>query len=180
MSSSVRKKPGSTSIVRIPNGAISGVNDSIQPSRANLAAAYAVQNTCPVMPAVEEIVTTRPERWARRTGNTARVTFSGPNRVVSTWARKSVGRDLLEEPGVEVAGVVDQDVDTAKAVDGGVHRCLGLLGAGDVEFDDQQIVLRTAYGLCDRLGTAAGGDDLRAQRPGRPGQCPRPCRARHP
>src|SRR5207248_1273820 len=46
-------------------------------------------NSPPRMPAVEEIVTTSPERWARMTGNTARVTFSGPNRRVSTCARKS-------------------------------------------------------------------------------------------
>jgi hypothetical protein len=54
----VRKKPGSTSIVRIPNGATSKASDSIQPSTANLDAAYAVRNNPPSMPAVEEIVTT--------------------------------------------------------------------------------------------------------------------------
>jgi len=37
--SSVRKKPGSTSIVRMPNGATSGVSDSIQPSTPNFDAA---------------------------------------------------------------------------------------------------------------------------------------------
>jgi hypothetical protein len=51
----VRKKPGSTSIVRIPKGAISGVSDSIHPSMPNFAAAYAVQNIWPAMPAVEEM-----------------------------------------------------------------------------------------------------------------------------
>src|ERR1700745_1548513 len=56
VSSSVRKKPGSTSIVRIPKGAISGASDSIHPSMPNFAAAYAVQNIWPVMPAVEEMV----------------------------------------------------------------------------------------------------------------------------
>jgi len=39
VSSSVRKKPGSTSIVRMPNGAASGVSDSIQPSTPNFDAA---------------------------------------------------------------------------------------------------------------------------------------------
>jgi hypothetical protein len=39
VSNSVRKKPGSTSIVRIPNGIISGVRDSIHPSIPNFAAA---------------------------------------------------------------------------------------------------------------------------------------------
>ena len=54
------EKPGSTSIVRIPKGAISGVRDSIHPSMPNFAAAYAVQNIWPAMPAVEEIVSSRP------------------------------------------------------------------------------------------------------------------------
>ena len=53
----MRKKPGSTGIVRIPNGATSGVSNSIHPSIPNFAAAYAVQNILPEMPAVEEIVT---------------------------------------------------------------------------------------------------------------------------
>ena len=94
----MRKKPGSTSIVRMPNGAISGVSDSIQPSTPNLDAAYAVRNSPPVMPAVEEIVTTRPERWARITGRTARVTLIGPNRVVSIWARNSSGLISSKNP----------------------------------------------------------------------------------
>ncbi len=53
----MRKKPGSTSIVRMPYGAISGARDSIQPSTPNLDAAYAVQELAlAAMPAVEEIV----------------------------------------------------------------------------------------------------------------------------
>src|SRR5579862_4643057 len=68
VSSSVRKKPGSTSIVRIPKGAISGVSDSNHPSMPNFAAAYAVQNIWPAMPAVEEIVSSRPERCLRIAG----------------------------------------------------------------------------------------------------------------
>jgi hypothetical protein len=39
VSSSVRKKPGSTSIVLMPNGATSGLKPSIQPSTANFEAA---------------------------------------------------------------------------------------------------------------------------------------------
>ena len=83
LSSSVRKKPGSTSIVRIPNGAISGVSDSIHPSIPNFAAAYAVQNIWPAMPAVDEIVTSRPARCVRIPGRAARVTFIGPKSSVS-------------------------------------------------------------------------------------------------
>jgi hypothetical protein len=51
------------------------------------------------------------------TGSTARVTLSVPNRFVSSWARKSRGRELLEEAGVEVAGVVDEHVDPAEPLD---------------------------------------------------------------
>ena len=37
------------------------------------------------MPAVEEIVTTCPERCLRITGSTARVTFIGPTSFVASW-----------------------------------------------------------------------------------------------
>ena len=57
-----------------------------------------MQNSWPVIPAVEEIAMTRPERWARITGSTARVTFSGPNKVVSTCARKSCGLICSKNP----------------------------------------------------------------------------------
>ena len=59
----------------------------VAPSIPNLAAAYAEQNMKPVIPAVEESVIRRPERWRRRTGSAARATFIGPNSSVSTWSR---------------------------------------------------------------------------------------------
>ena len=75
------------------------------------------------------------------------MTFRGPNRLVSTWARKSVRGDLLEEAGVEVAGVVDQHVDPAEPLDGGVHGGLCAGGIGDVQGDGQQVVVRTDRGV---------------------------------
>src|SRR4051794_19057141 len=50
------------------------------------------------MPAVEEIVITRPERWARSSGRAARVTLTGPNRVVSIWERKFSGVIFSKKP----------------------------------------------------------------------------------
>ncbi len=141
----------------MPNGATSGASDSIQPSTPNLDAAYAVRNSPPVRPAVEEIVTTRPERWARITGRAARVTLIGPNRVVSICARNSSGRDLLEEPGVEVAGVVDQHVEAAEPVDRRLDGRLGIGGVGDVELHGQQVIVRSDR-RPDPLGVASGGD----------------------
>ncbi len=70
------------------------------------------------------------------------------------------GRDLLEVAGEQVPGVVDQDVDAAEAVDGGLRGGLGVFEAGDVQRGDQQVVLRPAQGLLDLVGAAAGGDDL--------------------
>ena len=82
----------------MPKGAISGASDSIQPSMPNFAAAYAVQNMPPEMPAVEEIVSSRPERCLRITGSTARVTFIGPNSSVSIWLRTCSGLSSSKKP----------------------------------------------------------------------------------
>src|SRR5215211_5155689 len=106
VSSSVRKKPGSTSIVRIPNGATSGASDSIQPSTANFDAAYALVNSPPARPAVEEIVTTRQERWARITGSAARVTLIGPKKVVSICARNSSGLSSSKNPALKLPALL--------------------------------------------------------------------------
>ena len=40
---------------------------------------------------------------------------------------------LLEEPGEEVARVIDQDIKSAELCDGGFDCCLRILWAGDVE-----------------------------------------------
>jgi hypothetical protein len=62
-----------------------------------------------------------------------------------------VRADLFEEPGDEVARVVDQDVDPAELVDRSPNGGLGIIGTGHVELDDQQLV----------LGSDGGGDLLR-------------------
>lgn len=79
----MRKKPGFTMVVVMPNGATSFCSDSIQPSSPNFDAAYAVQNSNPASPAADEIVTMLPERCLRITGRMARVTFIGPKRLVA-------------------------------------------------------------------------------------------------
>src|SRR6476661_2829112 len=81
--SSVRKNPGLTIVVLIPNGATSACNDSIQPSSPNFEAAYAVPNLKPDNPADDEIEIMWPERCSRITGKTERVTFIGPIRLAA-------------------------------------------------------------------------------------------------
>src|SRR4029077_20718252 len=83
VSNSVRKNPGLTIVVLMPNGATSAWSGSIQPSRPNFDAAYAVPNSKPERPADEEIEITCPERCFRMTGKTARVTFIGPMRLAA-------------------------------------------------------------------------------------------------
>jgi hypothetical protein len=77
--------------------------------------------------------------------------------VVSIWARNLLGGDLLEEPGVEVAGVVDQHVDAAEPVDGSRHGRLGRGRVGHVELHGQEVIVLT-QGRGDTLGLAGGGD----------------------
>ena len=121
----MRKKPGSTSIVRDPERRNLGASDSIQALHPELRGGVRGQNSPPTMPAVEEIVTTRPARWARMTGRVARVTLTGPNRVVSICGPELLRAELLEEPGVEVPGVVDQHVDPTEPVHGQLDGRLG-------------------------------------------------------
>ena len=78
-----------------------------------------------------------PARCLRITGSTARVTFIGPKNQSLDLVSDLVGRELLEESGVEVAGIVHQDVDPAKRGDGSCDSCLSLVEAGDIEFDRQ-------------------------------------------
>ena len=114
------------------------------------------------MPAVEEIATMRPERWARMTGRTARVTFIGPNIVVSTCARNSSRRDLLKKPGVEVARIINENVDPAEPVDGGARGVLGVVETRNVELNDEELVVGSERGA-DPLRVASGGDDCVAR-----------------
>ena len=65
---------------------------------------------------------------------------------------------LLEEPRVEIAGVVDQDVDAAEPLDGCLDGSLGVGEVGNVELDHQQVVGR-AHGRSDSLRAASGRDN---------------------
>lgn len=49
-------------------------------------------------------------------------------------------RQLLEEARVEVAGVVDENVDTSESLGGSRHRGLRIGMAGDVELDGEEVV----------------------------------------
>ena len=74
-------------------------------------------------------------------GSTARVTLSGPNRLVSIRARKMLRTDLFAEPGVEVAGVVDEHVDASESFHGNSDGRFGVSGFCDVELDGQQVLV---------------------------------------
>ena len=85
----VRVPPGSSAVTSTPNGALSCATDSVNPLTAYFAAWYEALPGHPTRPPIEEIWITCPLRCARMTGSTARVTFTTPNRQVSTTRRKS-------------------------------------------------------------------------------------------
>ena len=154
----MRKKPGSTIVVSIPNGSISNLSDSIHPSRPNFDAAYAEQNACPVIPAVEEIVMMWPTALLAHDGQHGPGDVHRAAEVRLELLLELLRRQLLEEACEEVPGVVDQHVDPAETVEGGLHRRFRRRGARDVQFHDEQVV-----GLANRVGhgvgIAAGRDD---------------------
>jgi hypothetical protein len=69
------------------------------------------------------------------------------------------GGDLLEEPGVEVPGVVDEDVDAAEPVERRPHASIRVRRIGDVELDGEEIVVPADCGG-DLARIAPGGDDV--------------------
>jgi hypothetical protein len=110
------------------------------------------------MPAVEEIVTIRPERWVRmtrkgRAGDVDRTEQGGLDLRPELLRGK-----LLEEPGVEIASIVDQHINPAEPVHARLDSGLGPRGVGDVKsYHDEVVVCAEHEG--DLLGVAAGGDD---------------------
>ena len=80
-----------------------------------------------------------------------------------------LGGELLEEAGQEAAGVVEQHVDTAEALDGNGHGVLGGVGVGHVKDGDEQVLV-LAEGRADGVGVAAGGHDVVAGGQGRAGE----------
>ena len=120
----------------MPNGATSGVNDSIQPSTPNFEAAYAGQNSWPTMPAVEEIVDDQTGALGTHDGKHRPGDVHRAEQVGLDLRPEVLGADLLEEPGVEVASVIDEHVDASEPIDGSLDGRLGVGGVSNVELDD--------------------------------------------
>jgi hypothetical protein len=141
----VRKKPGSTSIVRMPNGATSGVSDSIHPSTPDFDAAHAVQNSWPRMPAVDGMVTTRPDVGNHHrqdsTGDVSRAEQGGLD-----LGSEVLGSDLFQESSIEIARVVDHHVEPTVPAHGSLDRGVGSCGVGDIQSDRRQIVVLAESG----------------------------------
>ena len=95
---SVRKAPGSTTVTRTPNGAVSAASDCESPSSACLLAAYRPSPARPTTPAMLEICTMWPERWRRMCGRTARVTSRAPNTLTSNCARDAASSSSSMAP----------------------------------------------------------------------------------
>src|SRR5918994_4555217 len=141
----------------MPKGSTPGVSDSIHPSNANLEAAGRAE-------LLADDRRGRGDRDDKPGALGAHAREHGARDVhraeqVRFDLRPDVCRaELLEEPGVEVAGVVHQHIETTEAFDGAVDRGLGVGWGGDVELDGQE-VLGGADGGGDLLRVASGRDD---------------------
>ena len=124
----------------------------------NFAAAYAVQNIWPAMPAVEEMVTQQAGALLAHHRQDGASDIHRAEQQRLDLIADLFGAQLLEEAGEEVARVVDQDVDSAELRDGGLDGRLRILRAGDVELDGQQVVV-VAHRSRDLRRIAAGGDN---------------------
>ena len=91
-------------------------------------------------------------------GKTARVTLSGPKKLVSIWGPELCGADLLEVSGVVVAGVVDEHIDASEPFDGRLCSRVRCVGVGDVQGDCEQLVVLTD-GVAPPALVASGGHD---------------------
>jgi hypothetical protein len=109
------------------------------------------------MPAVEETVSSKPERCLRITGRVASHIHRAEQQRLDLIAY-IFRAQLLEEAGEEVSRVVEQDVDSAELRDGGVDCRVRVLWAGDVESDCQQVVV-VAQRRHDLRRIAAGGNN---------------------
>jgi len=129
----VRKKPGLTMVVVMPNGATSCWQRLHPALEANFDTAYAEQNAKPTSPAVDEIEIMLPRALLPHdrqdgAGDIHRADEERPQLQVYLLRRQ-----LLEVAGKEVAGIVDQHVDAAEPVDSGPHGRLGIGAAGHVQ-----------------------------------------------
>ncbi len=86
---SVRIAPGSMITTSMPNGRSSMRSASLSPSTAYLVAWYQPPSGSDPRPPIDEMLTIRPERWARMCGSTSCVRRARPNRLTSTWWRAS-------------------------------------------------------------------------------------------
>lgn len=84
---SVPKGPGSTIVTWMPSGPTSWASASLIPSSAHLEALYSPRVGKAASPPMLDTCTRCPLPRARRKGRAACVTHSGPNRLVSSWAR---------------------------------------------------------------------------------------------
>ena len=132
---SVRMPPGSSTVTLMPSGATSCASTSEKPPTAHFAAWYADRPGVATRPPSEETWMMWPLPCSRSIGRAALLTLTTPSRLVSSWARKSAGVDVLDRRQVGVAGVVDHDVQPAEGRHRRLHRPLRRLRVGDVQRD---------------------------------------------
>src|SRR5262249_3718644 len=85
----VRISPGQTVVTRMPDARSSARSPSERPTRANLLELYGRRGGTLSWPPMDAIFTMRPSPRARICGSTARMTLSGPRKLVAISRSKS-------------------------------------------------------------------------------------------
>ena len=92
------------------------------------------------------------------TGRTARVTSSGPKKFVSSCARTSASGISSKVPAMKFPALLTSTSIRPNRSTAAATAACALARVGDVELDDEQVVVR-ADGGADGVGGAAGRDD---------------------
>ena len=107
---------------------------------------------------------TWPAPCSRSTGSAALVTLTTPKRLVSICARKSSSGDVLDGGEVGIAGVVDDDVETAEGVDRQRTAAAGGVVVGDVERERADAVAELGDQVVELFGRRAVASEPMAGR----------------
>ncbi len=90
---------------------------SLSASRANFVGECVPLIGVKNLPAIELMLIMRPAFWCRMCGTTARIMRIIPNTLTSNIFLNLVDRDFLDRAAKRITGVVDQDIDPAKALE---------------------------------------------------------------
>ena len=139
--------PGCTELQRMLSAACWRAVDLVSRRTAALLAWYAgMPSLLPMMPAMEDMLTMEPPPESCMAGMAALVPRKTPLALMSSVLSQN-SRVVSSSPTTAAAdaGVVDEDVEPAVAVEGGLHGGIPFVGACYVEVDVGCVAAKLGY-----------------------------------